>query len=185
MGKYSVILADPPWQFSAWSKATGLDRSPDQHYPTMSINDICNLPVGKITAKNCALFLWCTWPTIFEAPKVLDAWGFTYRTLAWEWVKLNPRAEGLHIGMGFYTRANVEPCILAVKGRMPVNTRKERALILAPVSSHSRKPDEQYEKIERLYPNSEKIELFARKRRVDWDCWGNNLPESINLDAAQ
>lgn len=180
--KYSIILADPPWRFETWSRATGLGRSPEQHYPTMTIDKLCALPIRQIAADNCALFLWCTWPTIFEAPKVFAAWGFTYRALAWEWVKLNPRAEGLKIGLGFYTRANVEPCLLAVKGTMPVSTGSERNIIIAPVGPHSQKPEEQYGKIKRLYPEGRRIELFARQQREGWDCWGNNLTASINLE---
>lgn len=180
---YAVILADPPWRFQPWSRATGLGRSPEQHYPTMTIDDLCALPVRRLAASNCALFLWCTWPLIFEAPRVFESWGFSYRTLAWEWVKLNPRAEGLKIGLGFYTRANVEPCLLAVRGSMPVQTKKERNVILAPAEAHSRKPDEQYAKIERLYPEGRRIELFARRPRPGWACWGNNVAESIDLEA--
>jgi N6-adenosine-specific RNA methylase IME4 len=182
MDKYSIILADPPWRFETWSRATGLGRSADQYYPTMTLENICELPVANLIEDNCALFLWCVWPSIFDARKVIEAWGFTYRTLAWEWVKLNPRGEGLHLGLGFYTRSNVEPCLLAVKGDMPVAIRSEQNLLIAPVRGHSQKPDEQYAKIKRLYPEGKRLELFARQKWPDWDCWGNNVSESIDLD---
>lgn len=175
MATYSVILADPPWRFEAWSRETGSGRSADQHYATMTIEDICKLPVAELSAENCALFMWCTWPMIFEAPKVMNAWGFTYRTLAWEWMKLNQRAEGLHMGLGYYTRSNLEPCLLAVRGSMPVSARDQREMILAPARRHSQKPDEQYDKIKRLYPDGKRIELFARQEWPGWDVWGNQL----------
>jgi N6-adenosine-specific RNA methylase IME4 len=193
--KYDVILADPPWHFKVWSEETGSGRSASQHYPTMSMRDILELPVSELAAENCALFLWTTWPMIFEAPKIMSAWGFTYRTEAWLWVK--PRKDylpqkitvGSHIildsdwamGLGYYTRANSEPCLLAVRGRMPVQDRGVLALITSPRREHSQKPDEQYAKIERLYPGMRYLELFARSKRPGWDAWGNEVESDIQL----
>lgn len=177
---YGIILADPPWRFETWSEAGG-KRSPDVHYETMSLDSICALPVAGLAAENCALFLWAIWPRIFEAQRVIEAWGFTYRTLAWEWLKLNPSGIGLKMGLGYYTRANPEPCLLAVRGRMPVAVRNERNVLIAPVREHSRKPDEQYAKIERLYPGTRRLELFARQRWPGWDVWGNQVQPSIHF----
>lgn len=173
--KYSVILADPPWSYEVWNKDTGSGRSAESHYSTMSLGDICELPVQEIAADNCALFLWAVWPSIFDAKIVIDAWGFTYKTIAWEWVKLNKSSIGLFTGMGYYTRANTEPCLLAVKGRMAVCAHDVLSVIMSPVREHSRKPDEQYEKIARLYPEGDRVELFARRKRDGWDSWGNEI----------
>jgi Transcriptional activator, adenine-specific DNA methyltransferase len=181
--KYDVILADPPWDFAVWNKDSGGDRSPSAHYPTMSLPDICALPIADLASKNCALFIWAVWPRIFDAQKVIEAWGFTYRTLGFEWVKQNRTGLGFHMGMGYYTRANSEPCLLAVRGRMPVQTRSERNLMISPVRRHSQKPDEQYKKIERLYPGMAYLELFARNRRPGWDAFGNQVEGSISLKA--
>lgn len=180
MKKYDVILADPPWDFRVWDKDTGSGRSASAHYPTMSINDICALPVRKLMKPDCALFLWAVWPSIFDnIPKLLSVWGFAYKTLAWIWVKSKKNGEGFTTGMGYYSRANSEPCLLAVRGSMPVAAHDVLAVIHSPRRAHSQKPDEQYEKIERLYPNMKYLELFARQRRVGWDAWGAECEGSI------
>lgn len=177
---YDIILADPPWNHETWSDK-GQGRSAERHYDTMDLDTIRALPVADLAAKNCALFLWAIWPRIFDAQRVIEAWGFTYRTLAWEWLKLNPSGIGLKMGMGHYTRANPEPCLLAVRGRMPVAVRNERNVLIAPAREHSRKPDEQYAKIGRLYPEGRRLELFARQRWPGWDAWGNEVESTIQL----
>jgi N6-adenosine-specific RNA methylase IME4 len=179
--KYDVILADPPWNFETWDKK-GNSRTPSAHYSVMSIDEICRLPVSKLSADNCALFMWAVWPPLFDAEKVINAWGFKYRTLGFEWVKLNRSGIGFHMGLGYYTRANSEPCLLAVKGSMPVATRAERNLLVTSIREHSRKPDEQYGKIERLYPNKKYLELFARHQRPGWDVFGNEVENSISME---
>lgn len=193
---FSVILADPPWSYRVWSKATGHGRSAESHYPTLSLRDICRLPVGDLASKDCVLLLWAVWPSIFDARLVIKSWGFRYATLGWEWIKLNRSGQGWHVGMGYYTRANPEPCLLAVKGRMPVAVRDERNLIVtyedeiaglplvAPLRQHSQKPDDQYFKAERLYPCErwpDRVELFARKKRPGWQAWGNEVPSDIHF----
>ncbi len=179
--KYDVILADPPWAYEVWNKDTGHGRSAEAHYSTMKLNDIAALPIGELTAENCALFMWAVWPSIFDAEMIIDAWGFTYRTKAWSWVKSNKNSMGFFTGMGHYTRANDEPCLLAVKGSMPVSNKGIQGLIFSPVREHSRKPDDQYRKIEALYPNKRYLELFARRRRDGWDAFGNEVDGSIEL----
>lgn len=180
MNLYSVILADPPWTFSVWNAAKS-DRHASHKYNLMTIDQICSMPIASLADDNCALFLWATWPNIKDAFKVIDAWGFTYRTLAWEWIKAKKSGFGFHFGMGYYTRSNPEPCLLAVKGRMAVAVHNISALIYAPVREHSRKPDEQYDKIKALYPNQNYLELFARHRRPGWDAFGNEIEGSINI----
>lgn len=197
---YDIILADPPWDHETWSDK-GKGRSAERYYDTMEIDAICALPVADLAADNAVLFLWVTWPRIFDAQRVIESWGFSYRTLAWEWLKLNRRWQSIlaafaapllalsdirlleklfFMGMGHYTRANPEPCLLAVRGRKPVATRSERNVLIAPVREHSRKPDEQYAKIGRLYPEGRRLELFARQRWPGWDAWGNEV-ESAEL----
>lgn len=197
--RYKLILADPAWQFKVWNRDTGQGRSAEAHYKTMSIEDICNLPIRDLADKDCALFLWGVWPSLPDAFRVMEAWGFKYKTLAWEWVKLNKlwtkhlpalfqpdtRAYNwigqlFHIGMGYYTRANPEPCLLGIRGNMPVAVRNERNLLFAPIRRHSQKPDEQYAKIDRLYPSAyPRLELFARHNQPGWDAWGNEVTDSI------
>ena len=190
---YDVILADPPWAYEVWNKDTGSGRSAESHYPTMSLDDICALPIASLAADNCALFMWAVWPSIFDAQKVIEAWGFKYKTLAFEWFKMNTSGKGWHVGMGYYTRANPEPCLLAVRGSMPVAVHDERNTLttytdqmfglpmVEKVKEHSRKPEEQYRKIEALYPNMRYLELFARRQRPGWDVFGNQVKGSIRL----
>jgi len=179
---YDVILADPPWEYKVWDKDTGQGRSAESHYSTMNIEDICALPIANLANENCALFLWCVWPSIFEYPqKVINAWGFRYATKAFTWVKSKKGNMGFAMGMGHYTRANDEPCLLAVRGNMSVQAKDVLSIIYAPRREHSRKPDDQYGKIERLYPNMKYLELFARKRREGWDVWGNEVESDINI----
>lgn len=180
--KYDVILADPPWTFSVWN-AEKSDRHASHKYNLMSVEAICALPISNLTAENCALFIWATWPNIKEVFQVIDAWGFTYRTLGWDWVKAKESGFGFHFGMGYYTRSNPEPCLLAVKGTMPVAVHDVTALIYSPVREHSRKPDEQYAKVEKLYPGMRYLELFARRRRPGWDVFGNQVKDSISLES--
>lgn len=117
---FDVIYIDPPWNFRVWNKETGSDRSADKHYQTEPVEKITDFKIGDLAADNCAMFIWATWPTIFDqVPPVLDAWGFTYRTLGFDWVKLTKDRTRPVMGAGYYTRANSEPCLLAVKGSMP------------------------------------------------------------------
>ncbi len=176
--KADVILGDPPWKFKAWS-ATGNGRSAEQHYPVMDTDALCKMIPPA--ADNAALFLWATWPHMPDALRLVEAWGFEYKTVAWVWVKTNASSFGLKMGMGYYTRANTEPCLLAVRGRMPVNAHDVLAVIMSPVQEHSRKPDEQYEKIERLYPDRNYLEMFARRTRPGWKAFGNEVEGSISL----
>ena len=181
--KYDVILADPPWQFRVWDKDTGQGRSAEAHYSTMTIDDICALPIRNLAANNSALFLWAVWPSLFEyVPSVLDAWGFEYKTIAWVWIKANQSGFGFFTGMGYYTRANSEPCLLAVRGSMPVADRSIQSLLYSAIRKHSQKPDDQYRKIEALYPGKRYLELFARRKREGWDSWGNEIESDIEMN---
>lgn len=175
--RYRVILADPPWPYSNINgKVLGASQGPpDSHYKTMSINDICALPVGKIAEKNSALFLWTTGPKLDCAFPVLKAWGFRYATVVFAWVKTVWGPSGKPaMGMGFYTRTSVELVLLGIKGKM-WGTRKPGTIaqvIAAPRREHSRKPEEIYERIEALF-DGPYIELFARSQRPGWGTWGN------------
>ena len=141
----------------------------------MGLDEIVSLPVADVTEDNCALFFWSVWPRLFDAKTVIDAWGFSYRTLAFVWVKLNKNSMGLFTGMGYYGRANTEPCLLAVRGRMPVEAHDVLSVIMSPIREHSQKPSEQYDKIERLYPNGNYLELFARNTRPNWTSIGHGI----------
>jgi N6-adenosine-specific RNA methylase IME4 len=174
--RYRVILADPPWRYEKWKGDKGR-RTAESFYPTMPIEELIAMRpmIDGWALSDCALFLWTTPPTIAEFGfKLLDGWGFRYRTFAFTWVKTNRRNGKPFFGMGSYTRSNAEPCLLATKGTPQVKARDVPQVILSPVREHSRKPDEQYQRIERLF-NGPYIELFARKQRSGWDAWGEEI----------
>lgn len=171
--KYSIIYADPPWQFKTYSDK-GKGRSADCHYPTMSKGEIQNLPIQNIAAKDSILFLWVTAPCLIEGIELISAWGFTYKTVAFTWIKQNKKSDSIFKGMGYYTRSNAEYCLLAIRGR--VFDRKSRSVssvVISHIVEHSRKPNEVQNRIVQLFGDLPKIELFARQTVGGWDCWGN------------
>lgn len=178
-GHYGAILADPPWRFEPWSRQTGMDRAADNHYRTMVVDDIASLPIGDLAAADCTLFMWACWPTLRDAFALLDAWGFTYKTCAFSWMKADPYrlfADDAtpFAGMGYWTRANTEPCLLATRGKPKRLNADVRQGIIAQRREHSRKPDCVHDRIERLVAGPY-VELFARERRPGWDAWGNEV----------
>lgn len=194
-GGYRVILADPAWKFEAWSEK-GTGKSAEQHYRTMTIDEVCAIQVEGLAAKDAALFLWVTWPTMPDWIRVTQAWGFTYAGLAWEWIKFNPETGKYAFGGGYGTRKNLEPCLLATRGSpafrkaqtffgqpdaaegfrsvrdfiecMPIDC------IRSPLREHSRKPAEQYQRIETLF-DGPYLELFARNTRRGWTSLGDEV----------
>lgn len=178
MKKYTVLYADPPWRYR--NKPNG--RSPESHYPTMKTEDICALPVQALAAEDCALFLWVTMPMIFEAQRVLDAWGFRYKTVAFVWVKQNRKGTGIFWGMGYWTRANAELCLLATKGRPQRRAKNIHQVIISPVEEHSKKPEEARRRIEALLGDVPRLELFARRPSPGWDVWGNEVESDVVLE---
>lgn len=177
---YSIIHADPAWAFENWSEK-GEGRNANQHYETMSVEELCALPVGHLASGDCALFLWVVDPLLDRAFEVMRAWGFRYVTRAFEWAKQNPSGEGWHMGTGYYTRANPETCLLGMTGSLPRLDRGVRKLVVEPVRQHSRKPDRIADDIVRLFGDLPRVELFARTRREGWDAWGNEVGK---MDAA-
>ena len=177
MKKYTVLYADPPWRYR--NKPNG--RSPESHYPTMKTEDICALPVQALAAEDCALFLWVTMPMLFEAQKVLAAWGFRYKTVAFVWVKQNRTGSGIFWGMGYWTRANAELCLLATRGRPQRRAKNIHQVIISPVEEHSKKPEEARRRIEALLGEVPRLELFARRPSPGWDVWGNEVESNVVL----
>jgi len=180
--KYGVIYADPPWAYKVWSKK-GQGRSAENHYPTMDIADIRALPVGELADKDCALFLWVTFPCLKEGLSALESWGFTYKTVAFVWVKQNKKSDNLFWGLGYWTRANAEICILATKGSPRRMDAGVHQVILSHIEEHSKKPQEARNRIVRLMGDVPRIELFARTKAEGWDVWGNEVECDISMGA--
>jgi N6-adenosine-specific RNA methylase IME4 len=168
LGRFAVLYADPPWQYEH-PPMGGTNRSIENHYPTMLLDEICALPVAEIAHADSVLFMWATNPKLYECMKVLDAWGFEYRT-DMVWIKDK-------IGMGYYVRGKHESLLIARRGALPVPTEDNRpdSVIEAPRLEHSAKPEIVYDIIDRMYPEIRKIELFSRARaaRALWTVWGN------------
>ena len=184
MKKYQVIYADPPWAYRVWSKK-GSGRSAESHYPTMSMEEIENLPVWELADENCALFLWITFPLLKEIWRVVKAWGFTYKTVAFVWIKQNKKADSLFWGMGYWTRANAEICILATKGSPKRYSRRVHQVLITHIEEHSKKPEEARNRIEQLMGDVPRVELFARRETPGWDVWGNEVVCSPGTEVLQ
>ena len=174
---YQVIYADPPWDY----QQCRLSGSAKKHYPTMRIEELCALPVADIADRDCALFLWATFPQLPEALRLIQAWGFVYKTVAFVWVKQNRKALTWFYGLGFWTRSNAEICLLATKGHPKRQSAGIHQLVISPVEHHSKKPDEVREKIVALMGDVPQIELFARQQTPGWDVWGNEVENSTVL----
>jgi len=159
----------------------GAGRCAENHYPTMSLPDICALPVADLADRDCALFMWATFPNLPQALDVIKAWGFTYKTVAFVWCKRNRKSGGFFTGLGHYTRANAEICLLATKGSLKRVSKSVRQIIDTPIEQHSKKPDEARSRIIELFGDVPRIELFARERTAGWDCFGNEVDSDIIL----
>lgn len=170
--RYGVIYADPEWRFEVYSRETGLDRSPDNHYPTSSFEAIKARPVTDIAADDCVLFLWVTVPHLEQGLEVLRAWGFAYKSHV-VWIKDRS-------GTGYWSRNKHELLLIGTRGAVPAPApgTQDVSAIEAPLGRHSEKPEIFAQWIERLFPNLPKIELNARAARLGWDVWGNEAPQT-------
>ena len=145
----------------------------------MSIDELCALPVETLAEKDCLLFLWATFPQLPEALRLIQAWGFTYKSVAFVWLKQNRKSPGWFYGLGFWTRGNAEVCLLATRGHPKRQAANVHQFIISPVREHSRKPEEAREKIVALMGDLPRVELFARQSPPGWDVWGNEVEPTI------
>ena len=141
----------------------------------MSEEDISNLPVSTIAKDNCILFLWVTYPCLIQGLKTITDWGFTYKTCGFSWMKKNKKSDSLFWGLGYWTRANNEICLLATKGKPKRVSSSVHQIIYEPIESHSKKPNCVRDKIVELCGDLSRIELFARQKTEGWYVWGNDV----------
>lgn len=177
--KYSVIYADPPWSYRQKGGKGKKQGYAAQHYDTMTTEDICALPVHDLADRGgAACFMWATFPTLPDAFRVMEAWGFTYKTVAFVWVKKYKCGKN-YVGMGAYTRANAEICLLGTTPNFRpsdhIKKHSVQQIIEAPIQEHSKKPEEARQRIVALLGDVPRIELFARQRSPGWDAWGNEI----------
>lgn len=168
--RFNLIYADPPWPYRDKNKAGNRELK----YPTMTINELKELPINKIAKDDCYLFLWVTSPLIREGFDVMKAWGFNYNTIAFTWIKTNKISDSLFWGMGNSTRANAEYVLLGKKGKLDRLDAGVHSIVMEKIQKHSKKPDEVRDRIIRLYGKLPRIELFARDRVYGWKAWGND-----------
>lgn len=178
-GGYQIIYADPCWPYEQRGRGAA-----ENHYRTMSVEEIAALPVGRIAAKNAVLFIWGTWPNLFECKQVIEGWGFRYKTLGFNWVKATKNGKTAW-GGGSYARANSEFCLMAVRGNMSAISHsvhqlveewedREDLALRVPVGRHSQKPAVVRDRIVELFGDLPRIELFARERVAGWDAFGDD-----------
>ena len=144
------------------------------------------MPVADLAAKDSALFLWATFPQLPEALRLIQAWGFTYKSVAFVWLKTKPQSPpSWFYGLGFWTRGNAEVCLLATRGHPKRQAANVHQFIISPVREHSRKPEEAREKIVALMGDLPRVELFARQSPPGWDVWGNEVESPRSRTSGQ
>lgn len=178
--KYGAILIDPPWSFKTYSgKSCTPHRSANDHYETATLSDIAAFPVARFADKNCALFMWVVDSHLDVSLDLINIWGFNYKSIAFQWRKETKTGKA-RIGMGYWTRKQAEICLLATRGTPKRQGKGVRQLIecedwiCAKRREHSRKPDEQYGRIENLV-DGPYLEMCARQTRSGWDSWGDQV----------
>ena len=174
MKKYSIIYADPPWDYKGQKQHNGKGGKDTggaiKHYPTMTLSELKEIDVASICNDDSLLFLWATSPHLDQAIELMKAWGFKWATVGFVWdkVKVNP---------GFYTMSQCELCLIGKRGRIPKprGARNVRQYLKIPREKHSKKPSMVRFRIEKMFPDQSKVELFAREKADGWDCWGNEV----------
>lgn len=179
---YSLIYADPAWRFEVFSRDSGLDRAPDAHYETMTIDQMSDMPVSDLAAKDALLAMWVYDPMLPSALELANAWGFGFVTVLFRWFKttdgqlrmFNPTPKP-NFGLGYHTRGGAcEECWLFKRGKgLPVRVHSIRKEFFAEVREHSRKPDEVADWLVDLYGDVPRVEMFARTTRPGWASLGN------------
>jgi len=189
MNKYKIIYADPPWSFNNKNTGGNMLSGANAHYNTMSVDDICNLPISSIADDDSVLFMWWVASQPREAIRVAESWGFTVKTMSgFNWVKLT-KNEKLHFGMGFWTRAGSELCLIATKGKpkringgiRSVEITELDETIFAVNEKHSKKPQIFRDRIVELMGDVPRVELFARENIEGWSVFGDQVDNSISL----
>ena len=179
MKKYQIIYADPPWKYSF----SGTRAEKDDDYSTMKVDEICSLGIDlrPHLDNDCVLFIWMIWNRLEDCLKVIKSWGFEYKSCAFTWVKKNKASDTWFWGMGGWTRANSEVCLIATRGKPSRLSASVHSVIDTPIEAHSKKPDEIRDRIVQLLGDLPRIELFARQKVEGWDCWGNEVESDIEL----
>jgi N6-adenosine-specific RNA methylase IME4 len=178
--KYDIVYLDPPWDYKGQLQhskpGTGDTGGAARHYGTLKLSRLKQFPIQTILADDALVFMWVTNPHLDQGIELIKSWGLKYATVAFVWdkTKVNP---------GFYTMSQCELCIVAKKGKIPRprGARNIRQLVTHPREQHSKKPDDVRHRIEAMFPEQTKVELFAREKSEGWDCWGNETDSTVEL----
>ena len=175
--RYKIIYADPPWDYKCGNRLGAAKN----HYPTMTFSELAELPVPALAERDAVLFMWATYPMIEDALRLIPLWGFEYKTIAFQWIKLNPSTQmneyrimtaaelfekSCALGLGYWTRGNTECCLLATKGHPKRESAGISQLIFSPRGRHSEKPTEVREKIRKLVGGSYRAVRQRRNNRL-------------------
>ncbi len=185
MKKYKTILADPPWRFQNRTGKVAAEHKRLFRYPTMSLDEICDLDIKDLSDESAHLYLWVPNALLSYGLQVMKEWGFTYKTnLVWHKIRKDGGPDGR--GVGFYFRNTTELILFGIKGKIRTLQpgRRQVNFIATRKREHSRKPNELYEIIEKCSPGPF-LELFARRKRENWDSWGNEIDSDIMIDVCQ
>lgn len=176
---FGIIYCDPAWSYK--DKCHAGERGAGYKYTTTSTEEMAQLPVIKIAAKDCACFMWATMPMLPDALSLMKSWGFQYKTVAFVWVKSNKKSDTDFFGMGNWTRANAEVCLLGIRGKPKRVSAAVRQVIRRPIMRHSEKPPEVRERIVTLMGDIPRVELFARVKTEGWSVWGNEITSDVAM----
>jgi len=180
MKKYKTIYADPPWRFKNFSEK-GEGRNAISHYDCLTLADLKKLNIQRYADKDCALFMWVTDPMLDQGIELMQDWGFKFKTVAFYWAKTNTKVDlnnlsaekDFFTGLGYWTRANCEQCLMGTIGNPKRIGKDVKRLIVDKRREHSRKPEQTYERIEKLVEGPY-LELFARKTKKKWGPLGGS-----------
>ena len=175
MKKYQIIYADPPWKYALEGGQKSARGFGSSHYGDMSFEKLKEINIPS--ADNSILFLWCVFPEIQQGLNLIKEWGFTYKTVGFTWIKKNKIADSLSWGMGYYTRANAEVCLIGIKGRPKPIAHNIHSVVTSKRETHSKKPNDVRKRIVQLMGDLPRIELFAREKTEGWDVWGNEVED--------
>ncbi len=184
MKKYQIIYADPPWTYgskSAVNNTKGKEiKKLSEHYPSMSKNDIKELPIKNIIEKDSACFMWATDSHLKEGIEIMENWGFKYKTIAFVWIKKTNKGNNC-VNVAPWTLKSTEICLFGTNGTMTKYKKCNSVMQLleAERTKHSKKPNETIKRIEKLFGDLPRIELFARNKTKGWDAWGNEVISDI------
>ena len=185
--KFGVIVADPPWRFSdnlKYEKRDGVVRGVNNMYPTLTLAEIKKLPISEISEENSLCALWVPSAFLKAGIDVLEAWGFTYKQL-WIWGKTSKKNPlNLAFGMGRLARNCHEPCLIGTRGKYTkfLKNHSQRNLFMHPTMRHSQKPESIQTSLDLMFPDWDKLEIFARRSRSGWTCIGNESPTTHGED---